>query len=99
MNEWILSSPQFQLLVVLCSTPFALTVAQFGMLSSTDMQLLRASFVRKKHAKAVIVPGQQGVKGKADDAGDVTRGAAVVKYACNPALDLFFALSLLSIYI
>jgi len=96
MNEWILSSPQFQLLVVLFSTPFALTVALFGMLSSADVQLLRASFVRKKHAKAMIVPGQQG---KAANAGDVTRGAAVVKYACNAALDLFFALSILSIYI
>ncbi len=94
MNEWILSSPQFQLLVVLFSTPFALTVALFGMLSSADVQLLRASFVRKK--RAVIVPGQQG---KVADAGDVTRGAAVIKYACKPALDLFFALSLLSVYI
>jgi len=94
MNEWILSSPQFQFLVVMFSTPFALTVAQFGMLSSRDLQLLRASFGRKK--QAVIVHGQQG---KAADAGDVTRGAAVIRYVCNRALDLFLAMSLLSIYI
>jgi hypothetical protein len=94
MNEWILSSPQFQFLVVLFSTPFALTVAQFGMLSSRDVQLLRASFDRKK--QAVVVQGRQG---KAADAGDVTRGAAVIRYVYNTALDVFFAFSLLSIYI
>jgi hypothetical protein len=94
MNEWILSSPQFQLLVVLFSTPFALTVAQFGMLSSTDVQLLRASFVRKKHA--VKMPGQQG---KASDAGDVTRGAAVIKYACKQHLICFCTVSTLYLYL
>ena len=42
INEWILASPEFQLLVVLCSTPFSLAVAQFGMLSPLDRALLRS---------------------------------------------------------
>jgi hypothetical protein len=40
MNEWILATPHFQLLVVLFSSPIALAVAQFGMLSPHDRSLL-----------------------------------------------------------
>ena len=77
MNEWILSSPQFQFFVVLFSTPFALIVAQFGMIPSRDVQILRESlktYFRKNHAE--IPPGH---KDKVAHVGDVTRGAAVFK--------------------
>jgi hypothetical protein len=40
MNEWILATPHFQLSVVLISSPIALAVAQFGMLSPHDRFLL-----------------------------------------------------------
>jgi hypothetical protein len=81
MNEWILSSPQFQFLVVLFSTPFALSVAQYGMISPRDVQVLRASltsYIRKSHAD--LPPGR---KDNVADVGDVTRGAAVFKYVCG----------------
>ena len=57
MQQWLFYTPEFQLMVVLISSPLAMLVALWGMTSARTLQLMKSNRRQKGRMRDVLLRG------------------------------------------